>query len=248
MEGLAASMVSIPVVNLLIICGTLLTLVGLVAMFLKNMGVIQFGSFTVKKDQEGQSIMHSMNEENNDLDDLLKLKLRQMTNSLRNRITNMFSDFDSCEVVPGALAASLRYPLYESIGNNHYTKELMPTSFPGYRQRMLESLRDEYLHLRRLSGRTSCQINNLPEWDDAADRIEQFLDMWLRDLVNYVKDCSESKLLTYKKYLEYYDANKDAHRSRITKDCIEKNERYVRELDERSMQLSRDIRQREEKL
>ena len=192
--------------------------------------------------------MHNMDKENKDLDDLLKLKLRQMTNSLRMRIMNFFDMYETCDMVPSALAASLRYPLYESIGNNHYTRELMPDSFHKYRQRMLEALKDEYLHIRLQTNRTACGNNRLPEWEDVSERVEQFLDMWLRDVVSHVKDCCESKISTYKKYVEYYDANKDSYRTKITIDCIEKNERYVRELDERSIQIAQDIRQRESRL
>ena len=248
MKESLASLAATPVLNLVIVCGTVLVLVAIVALFLKNMGVVQFGSFTIKKEQEGQSINHSMDDENNDLDDLLKSRLRQMTNSLRNRIVNMFGGYDSCDVVPIALAAALRYPLYESIGNNHYTKELMPSSFSGYRQRMMMSLQDEYISIEKISKKTGCGSNRLPELDEVSQKIEQFLDIWLRDVVFHVRDCSEAKISVYKKYLEYYEFNKDAHRIKITEDCIAKNERYVLELNERYQKLCIDIRQREEKL
>lgn len=248
MQETAVKLVSMPLVNLIVLCVTVLAIFAILAYILSKAGFIQFGSFTIRKEQEGQTSMHAMDEENNDLDDFLHLRLRQMTGALRQRIINMFAGFPTCAMTKRTLSSALRYPLYESIGNNHFTKELMPGQVDKYRQRILDSLKDEYEELCYLSDEGSCENNSLPPWKSASMIIEQFLDMWLRETANLVQDCSRQKLEVYKKYLVTYGKNKDDFRVSITEACIEKNTRYIESIGILVDSLDRDIRDRDRAL
>lgn len=242
------NLISLPVLNLTILCLTAVIALVLVGTWLSNMGYIQLGSFTIRKEQQGQTTMHSMDEENNDLDDYLHMKLRQMTNAFRQRIINMFDAYENCTMTSRALSSAIRFPLYESVHNNHFTKELMPGQFEKYRQRILDALEDEYKDIASTSDKTTCGSNDLPPWKTASIIIEQLLDVWLRDTANLVQDCSSQKLGVYKKYLAMYEVNKDKFRITIANACIEKNNRYVEELNRLSEKLGYTIKNREEKL
>lgn len=247
-QGIAETVLSLPTINLIIVCSTAVVTLVLTGTWLSKAGYIQLGSFTVRKEQQGQTTMHSMNEENDDLDDYLHMKLRQMTNTFRQRIINMFSGYKNCTMTKRALSSAIRFPLYESVHNNHFTKELMPGQFEKYRQRILDSLEDEYKDICASSDETTCDSSGLPPWKTAAVIIEQLLDVWLRDTANLVQDCSMQKLEVYKRYLSAYTENKDKFRIAITNTCIEKNSRYVEELDRLSEKLGYSIKSREEKL
>lgn len=246
--SVAQSLVSMPLLNLVVLCVTVLAALSLIAYVLSKAGFIQFGSFTIRKEQEGQTSMHAMDEENNDLDDFLHLKLRQMTGALRQRIINMFAGFPTCAMTKRTLSSALRYPLYESIGNNHFTKELMPGQADKYRQRILDSLKDEYEELCYISDEGSCEKNSLPPWKSASMIVEQFLDMWLKETASLVQDCSKQKLEVYKKYLVSYKNSKDDFRVSITEACIEKNTRYIESIGILIDSLDRDIRDRDRAL
>lgn len=247
-QEIVKTFLSLPTVNLVIICFTCVIALVLVGTWLGKMGYIQFGSFTIRKEQQGQTTMHSMNEENDDLDDYLHMKLRQMTNTFRQRIINMFSGYKNCTMTKRALSSAIRFPLYESVHNNHFTKELMPGQFEKYRQRILDSLEDEYKDICSTSDETTCGNNGLPAWKTASIIVEQLLDVWLRDTANLVQDCASQKLDIYKKYLAMYEVNKDKFRITIANACIEKNSRYVEELNRLSEKLGYEIKNREEKL
>ena len=243
-----ANITSMPLANLIVVCFTTAVIIAFVGWLLHRASIIQIGPFTFRKEQEGQTTMYNMNEENANADDFVKLRLRQMTNALRQRIINMFNAYHACPMTRRALSSSLRFPLYESIGNNHFTKELMPDRFDGYRQRVFDSLKDEYIDVSTSSEETTCEKNNLPSWTVARIIVEQFLDMWLVEVSNLVQDCSRQKLSTYTEYLTTYEKNKDTYRTAIVTSCIEKNKRYTEELSRLSERLSRDIRQREKEL
>lgn len=240
------SVAQMPPTSLVVLCITAAYVISMVFLILRRAGVIQIGNITIRKYQEGQTAMHSMDEENADADDFLKQKLRQMTNSLRSRIVAMFSEYPMCQMTRRALTSSLRFPLYESIGNNHFTKELMPERFDDYRQRMIDALYDEYTDLRISYNDLDCSSDEMPPWETVSDNIEQFLDTWLRDVANQVKACSGQKIETYEKYMKLYESNHDTYRFNIAKNCADKNRRYIDELDRRTAQLSKDIKQRED--
>lgn len=235
---------NIPTANVIIICVTFTIAIIIIAVSLSRAGVIQFGELTVKRYQEGQSVMHSMNEENADTDMLLQQRLRQMTNSLKSKIICLFADSETCMMTRRAMTASLRFPLYESISNNHFTRELMPDSFSGYRRRILESLEDEYRDIQMSHTDAKCAYDNLPYIEPSNARLEQFVDIWLRDVADRVRDCSMQKVETYNKYMRWFEANSDEFRVNITKSCIAKNTRYIDELTRLIAQLTRDIEQR----
>jgi hypothetical protein len=241
-----STIATMPTVNFVVLCATILGVISVLALILNNMGFLQIGSFTVRKNQEGQTTMHSMDEENADTDDLLKSRLRQMTNSLRKRIFGMFGAYPACAMTKRALSSSLRFPLYESIGNNHYTKELMPDKFYEYRRRMLASLEDEYMDiLVSISDTPGCLVQNeLPAWEEAEAIVAEYLDRWLLDVVGMVSDCSRQKIETYNKYLKIFSASKDKYRSGIAESCIAKNTIYISELTSRASQLRAEIEQK----
>jgi hypothetical protein len=237
----------LPTLNFIVLCITVLGGLTIMALVLNNMGFLQVGPFTVRKNQEGQTTMHSMDEENADADDFLKARLRQMTNSLRKRIFGMFSAYPACAMTKRALSSSLRFPLYESIGNNHYTKELMPEKFYEYRRRMLASMEDEYMDiLMSVSDTPGCSVQHeLPAWREAQGIVEEFLDRWMLDVVVMVSDSARQKVDNYNKYLKIFKSSRDKYRVSIAQMCLAKNHAYVTELGQRADQLRSTLRQKE---
>jgi hypothetical protein len=225
-----------PAINFIALCFTVLIALVIIGFVLRGVGFIQIGPLTMKKNQDGQTTMHNMDEENADADDLLRARLRQMTTAARQRIVNAFCDYKVCAMTRRALASSLRFPLYESIGNNHYTKELMNERYNNYRSRMLDALEDEYVDIAlSVSHNTEClERSTLPDWDVASALVEDILDRWLLDVVRLVAECCRQKIGNYEKYLAIYKGNKDKYRSGIAETCIEKNKRYIVDLDQRA--------------
>jgi hypothetical protein len=230
-----SSIVSMPVGNFIILCVTALGTLGMIGVILDKVGFLQVGPFTMKKNQDGQTTMHNMDNENEDADDLLKARLRQMTTALRQRVINSFGEFRICAMTRRTLASSLRFPLYESIGNNHYTKELMSDRFVSYRSRMLASLEDEYVDIAlSVSNNSDCaEPSTIPDWNIATKLVEDILDRWLLEVVRLVAECCRQKISNYEKYLAIYTGNHDKYRAGIAEACVEKNKRYITDLDQR---------------
>jgi len=248
MDTAVSSIAGMSTLNLVILCTTAIGSLIVLAFALSKAGFVQIGSLTVRKDHEGHTTMHNMDKEIADADSLLLAKLRQMTGALRKRIVNMLGVYPACAMTKRALASSLRFPLYESIGNNHYTRELMSDRYYEYRKRMLDSLEDEYMDvLLSISDSQGCPtVNGLPSWDTIKDSVQEFLDRWLLEVVIAVRDCCALKVTVYEKYLEFFTASKDEYRVGITNACITKNRRYITELEDRTSQLRMLLDQRKD--
>jgi hypothetical protein len=129
-----------------------------------------------------------------------------------------------------AISSAIRFPLFESIANNHFTTELMPERLPSYRERIIENMKDEYVSLENASRDKQCSRDTLPPWEQMSERLTGCIDLWLKRISKEVMDACEKQIAVYKEFLRLFEGSKDDFRSSICKECIDKNERYDREL------------------
>jgi hypothetical protein len=133
-----------------------------------------------------------------------------------------------------ALSSALRFPLYESVANNHFTTELMPDSFDEYRHRIIESLKDEYVTVYLAARETKCREDDIKLWEEAKDIIiKDIIDSWLKQICRESMRTCEKKISVYKKYLPDFETAGDDYRIKIVKGCITKNEQYITNLQRR---------------
>jgi hypothetical protein len=171
--------------------------------------------------------MHSMNEATKDSDDLCRRQLRQITSNMKIHISNMFIDINVCSIARVALSSAIRFPLYESVANNHFTRELMPENYEGYRERIIEMMRDEYISLSSVAKDTSCNRESLPAWEAISGNLIACIDLWIKRVSREVMLNCERKIQIYQKYQGEFEDAKDEYRLKIVKNCIQKNEEYI---------------------
>jgi hypothetical protein len=106
----------------------------------------------------------------------------------------------------------------------------MPERFPVYRDRIIDTMRDEYVSLATANRDEQCNRDKLPPWEQMNVKIIECIDLWLKRVAKEVMDACEKKIAVYKSFLRGFEESKDDFRSGICKECIEKNERYIREL------------------
>jgi hypothetical protein len=168
-----------------------------------------------------------MNDENQEHDEHLQARLRQYTTGMRTRIINAFRDTKMCTMTRRAMSGAVRFPLYESITNNHFTEVLLPSNREAYKNRIVTNIRDEYEDVFYASTDVGCGQEMLPSWEEARGIIDRFLNDWVSAVIQEVIKTCKCKIDTYNKYLPDFEKNGDEYRVKITKDCIAKNERYV---------------------
>jgi len=232
MQGeLKADFTSMPVANMVVLLvGIALLLVVasvVIVTVVRKLGLRNFLPF--KLEHNNTSTMYSMNEKIKDIDDLCHRQMRSHTDRMKTKISNIFVKMNICIPARVAISSVIRFPLFESVSNNHFTTELMPERYPVYRKRIIDAMRDEYVSLAG-NQEESCNRGKLPDWDEMSDLLTECIDSWLKQIAKEVMDSCEKKIAVYKAYLRIFEETKDDFRAGICKECIEKNERYIREL------------------
>jgi hypothetical protein len=227
-----ADFTSMPVSNMITLFigfAILLIIAGiLIVSIVRKLGIKSFGPF--KMEHDNLSTMYEMNEKIRDIDDICHKQMRFITDKIKIHISNMFVDMNICVPTRVSISSSIRYPLYESIANNHFTTELMPDRFPSYRERIIENMKDEYISLANASRDKQCTRDALPVWEQMGEQLIKCVDLWLKRISKEVIDACDKKIAIYREFLRLFEISKDIFRTGICKECIEKNERYIREI------------------
>jgi hypothetical protein len=222
--AIEANLAAMPEGNLIIIFVGVAGLLVIAAFIMKWLGIMSVGP--IKREQQNQTIVYQMNEENYEHDELLRSQLRDYTDEMRVALINSFEEYNIDDIVRRALSAAIRFPMYKSINNNHFTKVLMPDKRQAYEDRIIRQLKNEYVDLYNASKRTG--RSPLPSWEDKAEKIVMsFFREWMANTLREVSETCAGKIKTYK---EYRQQVKSEHWLAIIDMCIAKNEDYISKL------------------
>jgi hypothetical protein len=211
----------------------LIILLAIVIIILvRKLGISSLGP--IKIEQRNLSTEYKMNEETREADDVCLKQIRQATNKMKLGIGNIFADLKICTLARVAISLATRSPLYESVANNHFTTELMPENFKEYRERLISMIKEEYVSLSVASKDIQCNKEPLPAWDHISQHLIEQIDRWIKSVSREVMITCKKKIAVYQTYLPSFAEMKDGWRTDIVKKCIEKNERYIAVLKERT--------------
>lgn len=222
--AIEANLAAMPGSNLLIIFIGAAGLLVIAAVIMKWLGIMSVGP--IKREQQNQSVVYQMNEENYEHDELLRSRLRDYTDEMRVALVNSFEDFQVDDIVRRALSSAIRFPMYKSINNNHFTKVLMPDKRQAYEVRIIRQLKTEYIDLYNASRRV--ERNALPSWEEGAEKIVMaYFRDWMSNTLREVSETCADKVKTYRDYRQQI---KSEHWRSIIDMCITKNEDYISKL------------------
>jgi hypothetical protein len=226
-----ADLTSMPITNMiaLFIGFSVLLIIAAVVIVavVRKLGIKSFGPF--KTEHDNTSSMYEMNGKTKDIDDLCHRQMRYVTDRMKIHISNISAGMNICVPARVSISSAIRFPLFESISNNHFTTELMPERFPIYRERIIGNMKDEYEALAANKD-DQCSKSTLPSWEQMNNKLIGCIDLWLKRISKEVMDACDKKIAVYKDFMRKFEESKDEFRIGIVKRCIEKNERYIREL------------------
>jgi hypothetical protein len=221
--NVTADLASISPTNLLVIFGGIIGVILVIGFIIRYLNIRSIGP--IKREQESYSVINEMNSANKDIDDNLLSKLRDYTDETRVSLVNSFQDVAFTGILRRALAAAVRFPMYKSINNNHFTKVLMPDRIGSYRDRILRQLRNEYEDLQIAAVADG---SNLISWKDGGDKkVTDYLDQWIEYAKAMVGEACRDKISNYTDYKKHI---KSDYWLKMIDGLIEKNQRYIERL------------------
>jgi hypothetical protein len=222
--NIEANLTAMPPINIILIFAGAALLLILLAIIIYKLGIVSLGP--IKRERQGQSTEYYMNEAIRELDDTCRKQMRQITGNMKIHISNVFAELKVCTIARIAISSTIRYPMYESVANNHFTTELTK-NYDSYRGRIIESMMEEYVSLASASQDIQCNREALPKWEQISKPIIHCIDIWLKNICREVMNNCEKKIPIYNQHLPNFIAAKDEYRAGFTKDCIAKNEGYA---------------------
>jgi len=210
----------------------IILLAGVIIYVVRKLHINSIGP--IKIEQRNLSTEYKMNEETREADDVCLKQIRQATNNMKLSISNIFAELKICTLARVAISSAIRFPLYESVANNHFTTELMPENFREYRDRIITLIKEEYTSLSAVSKDIQCNKEPLPTWDQISQQLTDRIDQWIKNISREVMITCKKKIAIYQNYQPSFQELKDEWRMDIVKKCIEKNEKYIAVLKERT--------------
>ena len=228
MQGnIEANLTTIPPINIALIIGGIaflfILLTVLIIIIVRKLNINSLGPI---KMIENQSTEYHMNKATREADDACQKKMRQITSSMKLHISNIFAELQVCTIARVAISTTIRFPMYESVANNHFTTELT-AYYDTYRDRIITMMKDEYVSLATASHNIHCNREALPSWESMSKDLIHCIDLWLNHISREVMHTCEKKIEIYKEHLTGYEAARDNYRAGFTKECIAKNEGYI---------------------
>jgi len=190
-----ADFTAMPVANIitLFVCIAILLVIAAVIIVIvaRKLNIKNFGPF--KTEHDNMSTLYNMNDKIKDIDDSCHRQMRYITDRMKIHIANIFTEISICTPSKIAISSAIRFPLFESISNNHFTTELMPDRFAFYRERIIEVMKEEYISLATVNKDDKCNRDKLPPWSQMGDLLTGCIDLWLKKIAREVMYACEKK-------------------------------------------------------
>ncbi len=201
--------IHLPVVNIVVICLGAALLLFVATFALKKLNVRSIGP--IQLEHESATTMYHLNSENTNCDAACLNRLRAVTNDMRLRLSTIFLQDTICPLGRITINNALRNPLYESVNNNHFTRELMPDHFASFHARIIDKIKYEYVSIA-IATKGQCQENMPRDWEEVELCLLDFVNQWILLVCREVQICCEQKIENYVKYAIAFEKAKDAYR------------------------------------
>jgi len=237
------------VLKTFIVCGA--TIVGLILFiiasklgWLKSMKLGKGGleveaseKKLLEKKFESGNLHHIMNQQIHKVDiEILEYSLDK-SNGVRKGLAKQLNTKIFCVSSRRALAACLRYPLYESARRNNFKYSLRPENMKFYIDRLMKELASEYEEYSVEVDNNTCPVDlkqnckPVPPLEEVFDGVrQQIIDHWALPLRHEQIKMHYKKIDIYRQYTPLFEQLNDKVMVKVCENCIDKNIVYAEAL------------------
>ena len=190
----------------------------------------KIGPVDTRRTKSTESSIEHQSKELKKAEENLRLKIRQATSALNNRLSNIFYEFRMCPSTIEALGRSIPTVLFEAANNNNFNTALLPENKDIYLSNMLKSIQDEYQTRYNSFRGIACEMfGEMPIWDEIKEKIQNYLLEWSdRIITEEIKYC-DTQIEIYQKYEPHFKS--DSYQSGKTVSCIAECKETKNKLD-----------------
>jgi len=159
------------------------------------------------------------------------------SNDVRKHLARQLNTHIPCVSSRRALAAALRYPLYEASRRNNFKHALRRNKIGPYIDQLMRELSSEYETYSVELENNTCPVNlarnckNIPPLADVFDGVRyQLVNHWANPIRNEQIDTHRKKIKVYLEHAPIFEQLGDIVMVKVCRDCAAKNQDYIREL------------------
>jgi hypothetical protein len=213
---------------------------GLISYFnlSKEKGITFDSKKEIEKKVESGNINKLMDDQINKLDNEMLDYALERSNNIRRILSKQLNTKIYCSSSRRALAACLRYPLYEASRRNNFKYVLRLENIKFYIDRVMKELAAEYEEFAIEIENTVCPVDNqksckqLPPIKDVFEDIKnQLIDQWAIPIRNAQIKTHHKKIDIYRQFTPSFDQLGDTVRVKVCEACIDKNTNYINALN-----------------
>lgn len=193
----------------------------------------------IEKKVESGNINKLMDDQINKIDNEMLDYALDKSNNMRRLLSKQLNTKIYCPSTRRALAACLRYPLYEASRRNNFKYVLRPENIKYYLDRIIKELVMEYEEFAIEVENNECPVNNqkisckqLPPLEDIFEDVKnQLIDQWAIPIRNEQIRTHYKKISMYRQFAPSFDQLGDKVRVKVCENCIDKNTNYINSLN-----------------
>jgi len=190
-----------------------------------------------QKRYESGNLHKVMNDQIHKLDrEMINFALDK-SNDVRKHLARQLNTHVPCVSSRRALAAALRYPLYEASRWNNFKHVLRHNRTGHYIDQLMRELSSEYETYSVEIENNTCPVNltrtckNIPPLEDVFNGIRyQLVDHWANPIRNEQIETHRKKIKVYLEHAPIFEQLGDMVMVKVCRDCAAKNQDYIREL------------------
>jgi len=203
----------------------------------KEKGITFEGKKATEKIFESGNINKLMDDQIHKLDNEMLDYALERSNNIRRMLSKQLNTKIYCASSRRALAACLRYPLYEASRRNNFKYVLRPENIKSYIDRVMRELSSEYDEFAIELENNVCPVDGvknckqLPPLADVFEDVKsQLVEQWAIPIRQEQVRMHYSKISTYKQFMPSFEQLGDKVRVKVCENCIEKNTQYAEAL------------------
>lgn len=221
--------------TLIIVGGTVFGLLFMVPRVMTKLGVKKIAGIELNSQNEDYTLQYRVNEDVSELDTQLKESLWEYTEDL-------LMDFAetsplNCDAAIGHVLGGIFGHIRAHIMMNHLVDKLAVKNEEAFVKKLTRNVRASISDAKR-SVYEECPCKHEMEILN-IDRYRPVIDQWMSDARIMVSQTCEAKIDVYKNALK---GTRSEYWRDVFKSCIEKNEHYIKGLEERRPSRRRDER------
>lgn len=169
------------------------------------------------------------------IDEKEKADERRVIRGISQDVRNIFQEHVKCEMPLLSVVEGIKDVLQERVDYNNMREKLTSREKAGYIDDVLYQMQKSYERFLHRVPNVPCSQEKYPEWFEVKPALQKLVDEWAIEMIRIMEARINEKISMYEEKRDGFVL--DEYKSLCCDFPIDKNKRYIKELNARVLQL-----------